>query len=263
MSFAVKTVEKRSGIGLDRNDEVPMSNDSGFYAAVSGAIAQERRMELLTNNLANINTPGYKKDTLSFRSQLTAAEKSQGLPGLVAVSKFRTDFSQGGIRYSGNPLDLAIDGKGFFEIITENGVRYTRQGNFSLNSLNQLVTQSGDRVSGSGGPLVLDGSQITISKDGEVTVDGILAGKIKIVNFADLSKLQKVGDGMFRNAGGSGNLTGDVSSSIQQKAIELSNVNLVQEMVRMIELSRMYESYQKSIQSMDEVTRRLDEVLRV
>lgn len=234
-----------------------MSNFSGLYAAVSGSMVQEKRMEALANNLANISTVGYKQDVLSFRSLLTESEKAQGISALVAVSELYTDFSQGNIQPTGNTLDCAISGQGFFEIITPEGPRYTREGRFALNAQNQLVTQNGDPVSGGGGPMTLDGSRIGIGKDGTVTVDEASAGKIKMVGFQDLKELRKVGENLFENIGGPGNQTEDLSSSVHQGFLEFSNVNQMQEMVRMIEISRAYESYQKIIQSMDEAERKL------
>jgi len=232
-----------------------MSNQGGFYAAVSGGIAQEKRLEVLTNNLANINTDGFKKDVLSFRSFLNKAQSARGETDLVGISDFRTDFTQGKVVKTGNTLDLALSGKGFFEIATADGVRYTRQGSFTLNSLNQLVTSNGDLVSGSGGPLVIDGANVTIGSDGEVTVDEASVGQVKVVSFADNTKLEKAGAGLFINNGGPENLTQDPTVGVQQGYLEKSNVNMVQEMLKLIEVSRSYESYQKVIQSMDDASK--------
>jgi len=232
-----------------------MSNQGGFYAAVSGAMAQEKRLEVLTNNLANINTDGYKKDVLSFRSFLNEAQSARGETDLVGLSDFRTDFTQGRIVKTGNTFDLALSGKGFFEITTAEGTRYTRQGNFMLNALYQLVTANGDLVSGSGGPLVIDGANVVIGSDGEVTVDEASVGQIKVVSFADMTKLAKAGAGLFINNGGPENLTEDLNVSVQQGYVEKSNVNMIEEMLQLIEVSRSYESYQKVIQSMDDASK--------
>ncbi len=232
-----------------------MSNQGGFYAAVSGGMSQEKRLEVLTNNLANINTDGYKKDVLSFRSFLNEAQSARGETDLVGLSDFRTDFTQGRIVKTGNTFDLALSGKGFFEITTAEGVRYTRQGNFTLNSLNQLVTANGDAVSGSGGPLTIDGALVTIGNDGTVTVDEASVGQVKVVSFADTTKLAKVGAGLFINNGGPENLTEDPNISVQQGFVEKSNVNMIDEMLQLIEVSRSYESYQKVIQSMDDASK--------
>ncbi len=234
-----------------------MSNQGGFYAAVSGGMAQEKRLEILTNNLANINTDGYKKDVLSFRSFLNDAQSARGETDLVGIADFRTDFSQGRTVKTGNTFDLALSGNGFFEVDTPRGVRYTRQGDFTLNAANQLVTANGDPVSGSGGPLVIDGAHVTIGTDGEVTVDESPLGQVKVVSFTDTSKLEKAGAGLFINKGGAGNLTQDLNVSVQQGFVEKSNVNMVEEMLQLIEVSRSYESYQKVIQSMDDASKRI------
>lgn len=232
-----------------------MSNQGGFYAAVSGGMAQEKRLEVLTNNLANINTDGYKKDVLSFRSFLSEARSARGETDLVGISDFRTDFTQGKIVKTGNTFDLALSGNGFFEITTAQGVRYTRQGSFTLNAANQLVTSDGDPVSGSGGPLVIDGAHVTVGSDGEVTVDESSVGQVKVVSFADTTKLAKVGAGLFINNGGPANLKEDPNMGVQQGYLEKSNVNMIEEMLQLIEVSRSYESYQKVIQSMDDASK--------
>lgn len=234
-----------------------MAGQEGFYAALSGGVAQERRLEILANNLANINTAGYKKDVLSFKSVLGTAENALGNTDYVDVASFRTDFSQGGVIHTGNPLDLTIRGDGFFEIETANGTRYTRQGTFSLDASNRLVTQNGDPVVGSGGPLTLDGGAIMVGDQGDISVDGSPAGTIKIVQFTDPDQLEKAGASLFRHKGDEGNITTRADATVAQGFIETSNVDPVVEMVRMIEISKAYSSYQKVIQSMDDASKKL------
>lgn len=234
-----------------------MSNYSGLYAAGSGAVVQNKRLEIITNNLANMNTVGFKKDVISFRSLLTQAEKSSGMTALVALSESRTDLAQGSLRETGNSLDLALKGEGFFEVMTDQGVRYTRKGQFVLDGAQQLVTLSGDTVSGEGGPLILDGANISVGEDGEVSVDNAVVGKIKVVGFEDAHKLEKESGNLFRNVGGDENLVEDSSTGVSQGYLEYSNVNQVQDMVKLIEISRAYESYQKVILSIDESTQKL------
>ncbi len=234
-----------------------MSDQAGFYAAVSGAIAQEKRLDILANNLANVNTAGFKKDVLSFEALLAAAEQDGAGADLVALSRHATDFSQGGARHTGNALDLAVRGGGFFEVLTADGPRYTRAGSFTLDGSGRLVTEGGDPVSGGGGPVLIDGGDVVVGADGEVTVDGESVGQIKLVSFVDPGQLEKVGANLFRNAGEAGNIDSGGVSSIQQGYLEMSNVNIVSDMVQMIEISRAYESFQKTIQSIDSATQKL------
>ncbi len=234
-----------------------MSDQAGFYAAVSGGIAQEKRLDILANNLANANTAGFKKDVVSFRALLASAENGGAGADLVALSEHSTDFSQGGVRHTGNALDLAVRGGGFFEVLTDEGSRYTRAGSFTLDGSGRLVTDGGEPVSGGGGPVVIDGGQIVIGDDGEVTVDDASVGQIKLVSFVDPDQLEKVGANLFRNAGGDGNLDSGFAGTIQQGYLEMSNVNIVSDMVQMIEISRAYESFQKTIQSIDGATQKL------
>lgn len=234
-----------------------MAGHDGFYAAVSGGAAQEKRLEILANNLANVNTAGYKKDVLSFESVLDSVDKALGKTDYVDVAAFRTDFSSGGIVRTGNALDLAIQGDAFFEVETAAGVRYTRQGTFSLDGSNRLVTQNGDPVAGSGGPLTLDGNEIIVGARGDVSVDGSPAGTLKIVRFADTTQLEKAGAGLFEHRGDDGNMSVAADATVEQGFIETSNVDPVVEMIRMIEISKAYTSYQKVIQSMDEASKKL------
>ena len=238
-----------------------MANTSGLYAAVSGAAVQSRRLEILANNLANLSTAGFKKDLLVFQEMAGRPRPPSPAADLVGIYREATDFSQGALQQTGNPLDLAVDGAGFFEILTARGPRYTRAGRFVRDAQNRLVTSGGDPVAGDGGPLVVDGSEIVIGGDGGVTVDGTAAGRIRIVHFKDTGLLAKVGDNLYENRGGQANLDAGRTSSVLQGYVEASNVNQVQEMVGLIEVSRAYETYQKVIQSMDEASRLVQERL--
>ena len=238
-----------------------MANTSGLYAAVTGAAIQAQRLEILANNLANVSTTGFKKDLLALQVVEGSSRTPSPSADLVGIYRAVTDFSQGSLNRTGNPLDLAVEGPGFFEILTPDGPRYTREGRFTRDALNRLVTSDGEPVMGDGGPLVLDGSEIVMGSDGEVTVDGIPAGRIRIVHFKDTGLLAKVGGNLYENRGGEGNLDAGAASSVLQGYVEISNVNQVREMIGLIEVSRAYETYQKVIQSMDEASRMVQERL--
>lgn len=143
--------------------------NSGIYSALSGNIAAMKRLDVLSNNLANVNTPGFKKDRMTFESLLQAAGKvpQAGTTDAPVYSEtaFFTDHSRGSVSQTGNTFDLAIDGDGFFVVNTPEGKAYTRQGNFKLDATGKLVTADGYEVSG-GGPIVINGSRVEINARG-------------------------------------------------------------------------------------------------
>ena len=159
---------------------------------------------------------------------------------------------------TGNSLDLAIGGEGFFKIQTPQGIRYTRNGTFTLNSDNMLVTQNGDSVLGEGGPILIDGKAIEISESGEIWVEDSttknfeLAGKISVATFTSMEMLKKEGDSLFIYTGPAGDESAPEKVRVHQGELEMANVNTVVEMTKMIETTRKYESCMKMLQSLDE-----------
>lgn len=248
-----------------------------IYLPLSGALMQEKRLDVLTNNLANVNTSGFKEDRPVFQAILTGAEESSSnVPSvrsvshnplslsmyelnrtLVAFSGTKTDFSPGAIKKTGNPLDVAIVGDGFFSVETPQGVMYSRNGSLTISSNGDLVTQDGLPVLGQNGKISLEGDDISIGTDGTVLVDGNEVGKLKIVNFPRPYPLKKVGGSLFSltTSGENGKVNTDVN--VKQGFLELSNVNVVKEMVMMVEVNRAYQAYQKVIQGVfDTITRK-------
>jgi flagellar basal-body rod protein FlgG len=241
---------------------------SGLYTAVCGDIMQERRLEILSNNLANVSTSGYKEDKPHFgatypaldtavptdhadaRSLVLSRKMSMSYPTLSGIT---TDFSVGEMQQTGNELNVAISGSGFFAVNTPGGELYTRTGNFSLNSKKELVTQSGHPVRGKEKNILIEGKTIDIARDGTITVDGQLVDTLKVVDFEDYSGLVKVGDNLFKNVKGTANERQAEVSEVQQRHLELSNIDIVQEMVKMIDVTRICESYQKVIRALDEI----------
>ncbi len=225
----------------------------GLYTATAGMINQQIMMEVITNNLANVNTVGYKRDDLSFSGMLNNL-MDPNYPyykqSLDTVSeRFITDFSGGIIKPTDNPLDLAIDGDGFFVIQHDNGIRYTRSGNFSINNSRQLVTIDGYPVLGNNGIIQVGNGKLEIDGQGRVIVDGVLIDKLRIVDFPKPYHLVKGGYNTFIDPASQ-----PIQSSavIKQGYVELSNANPIYEMVKMIETMRVYESYQKTIQLFNE-----------
>ncbi|MGA6925305.1 MAG: flagellar basal-body rod protein FlgF [Desulfosarcina sp.] len=234
----------------------------GMYLAAAGALVQQLRLEMLANNVANINTVGYKAETSVFGvpeapSSAPLDNSSEAIASLTPYAPpFRSviDFSQGAIRQTGNPLDVAIEGDGFFSIQTPEGLQYTRQGNFSLNADGVLITPEGYSVLGEGGEITLDEGSVEIDLEGRVIVDGDELDRLRISAFGDGHALKKAGNGRFvlsENA-----IAGDRPEGVilRQGYLESANVNPVRAMTEMIETSRAFEAYQKVIQSADEAT---------
>ncbi len=243
--------------------------NKGIYPVLSGGIAQERRLDILTNNLANLRTTGFKKDYPTFMVETPATDLpvvNQGLNPLgrdqffVGMEGSFTDYSPGTIQQSGNTLDLAIEGDGFFVVETPEGPRYSRSGNFTLDGGGQLITLEGEPVSGENGPIILPAEgKIEVDGEGRVSVNGSEINRLRIVDFPHPYELKKISANLFA-------AEGEVPAEnyrVLQGAIESSNVNGLKEMTSLIEVLRAYESYQKAMRSLDELTEKANEVGRV
>lgn len=234
----------------------------GMYLAAAGAMVQQMRLEVLANNIANIDTNGYKGERTIFRIneettvpvEEQAAEDIQPLSPYAPPFETRVDFSQGSLRQTGNPLDVAINGKGFFSVQTPEGIQYTRQGSFSLNDEGVLVTPDGFPVMGEGGEITLEEGKIEIDMQGGIYVDGDEVGRLQITDFDDLTTLQKVGNGRFLATDQTMLADRPDDSTLSQGYLETANVNPIMAMTEMIETSRAFEAYQKVIQTADEAT---------
>ncbi|MFI5304235.1 MAG: flagellar basal-body rod protein FlgF [Nitrospiria bacterium] len=234
---------------------------NSLYPVLSGALTQEINLEVIANNLANMNSNGFKKDfsVLSAYDPLGSDQPGQNggkepLPYFGSLDGISTDFSPGAIKQTGSPLDVVVDGQNFFSVQTPGGIRYTQNGSFSLNSEGQIVTQSGYPVLGSSGTITLPPGKININNAGKVSVDGTEIDTLQVVQFSDLKKLMKTEGALF-DASGQTPIP-STEMSVQQGYIEGSNVNPVEEMVAMIRLTRLYEASQKVIQASDTMATR-------
>ena len=220
-----------------------MAFDYGFVDVARAALCQQNNLDVISSNLANVNTPGFKGDRLIF-SDLMEREVMHVM-------------DQGALRATDNPLDVAIGGEGFFQVQTPNGVRLTRDGAFKMLSDGRLVTSQGFPVLGQGGaPITLNpnGSQPHIDDRGGVTQDGDQVGIIGVVKVEDPNGLLKEGANLF--VGPDGKLPPTIDSLdavFNQGYLEVSNIEVVAEMVQMINTMRSYESYQKALQAMHEM----------
>lgn len=207
--------------------------------AVQGTLRLEKTFDIIANRLANVGTVGFKAEGFTFDELLQA--------------RMRIDLSQGDNLTTGNPLDIAISGEGFFKVQTPQGDRYTRNGTFTIDKDKYLVTQDGHRVLGERGPVILEGQRISINNEGDIDVDGSQVGKLKIVTFATPEKLKKEGASFLSYTGNTADERSPDRVTVQQGALEQSNVSVVTEMKNMIEATRNYESVQKIIQTYDEM----------
>lgn len=219
-------------------------------------VTAQRAMDLIANNLANVSTNGFKRDGLAFNDalvrEMSVGERPVGSLGAgPSVQGTFTDLSVGSLNESGNPLDVAILGeKGMFGIQTASGIRYTRDGAFAVDANRQLVTKDGFPVlDDQNRPITLEPGQISIQADGTIQIDGEAKGKIGLF---DPTGLSKEGGNRFVATGAT-----TIQGSMKSGAIESSNVNAVDAMVQMIQLSRLFEMSQRSIISQDELSQRL------
>ena len=246
----------------------------GIYMAASGALAYEKRLQIISNNLANANTVGYKMDHGQFQSIDPADLPPSLSPASSELSTTQaqsfwfqfnsyTDFTHGSLKNTGNDFDLALVGDGFFCVQKPGGVHYTRKGNFTLNDEGVLVTGNGFPVVGDGGEITVKGSEnphqfkkFAVDEEGNVSVDGKQVGSLRIVSFPAPDKLIKMGDTLFKPAEDSAPPVKAEDFKVSQGFVELSNVDVVKMMTEMIEVLRGYESYQKVIRTADEASSR-------
>jgi flagellar basal-body rod protein FlgG len=254
--------------------------DSSLWVAKTGLDAQQRRMTVVANNLANVNTTGFKRDRAVFEDLLYQTIRQPGAQvgqdansptGLVLGTGTRVVatekiHSQGNMIQTDNALDLAIDGDGFLQTLRQDGnIGYTRDGSLKLNNVGQLVTASGDLLQ----PAITipaNASSITIGKDGTVSVQtfdqaaGQVVGNIQVASFINPAGLQAMGGNVYVQTAASGEAQVQVPSqdgagSLIQGALEASNVNVVESMVNMIETQRAYEVNSKAISAADGMLR--------
>jgi len=211
------------------------------------------QLEGVSNNLANASSLGYK----SFRMHvIRLAPQPSETPDVISEeyrTVFHTNFSRGAIQTTGNPLDAAIEGEGFFVVQTADGMAYTRRGNFNVNKSGELVTDSGEQVlNKAGGKISISGGRAEITGEGDVLVDGRRVDTLKVISFTDKTKLERLPGCMFRDPGTAGAVE-EKKVRIHAEHVESSNVNVVSEMTQLVNVQRMVEFYQKNMQSITEL----------
>ncbi|HKR88429.1 MAG TPA: flagellar basal-body rod protein FlgF [Phenylobacterium sp.] len=234
--------------------------DNALYVGLSRQMVLRRQLDIVANNIANADTSGFKVEELLQKTN--PAEPAYTLQGprpvkFVGEDGVIRDFGQGSLRRTDAPLDLAIEGKGFFQVQSPSGPLYTRDGAFQLNDNGVLVTAGGYPVmDDGGGSITLDPQlgQVSISQDGTITQGSTRVGKLAAVNFQTLATLQKTGDNLYRNTSNQ-QPTPVEGAKIRQGMLEGSNVNSILEISKMIEISRAYEQMAKIMDSNSELSK--------
>jgi len=226
----------------------------GIYTSASGMIPLVRKQEASANNLANVGSPGFKRDAVFIRElsraqQKLATRKSDWEQPML--DDLYTDYSPGVFSKTGNPLDMAIEGDGFFNLQLDDGTTVlTRSGTFTVNADGMLAFPGGALVMGEGGPIEVGNGQISVAQDGAIEVDGLEVARIVPQTVDDLEKLEKIGGSLFAVPKGV-SLKPVEYSTIRQGFLEQANVDIVSEMIDMIVSFRSYEADARSIQTQD------------
>ncbi len=225
--------------------------DSGFYAACTALATRTQALDTIANNLANASTVGYRAEHNMFsavladkrgapRSSLNRAINDYGV-----MSGTNLDLGQGALQKTGNNLDFAIQGQGFFVVQTANGPMYTRNGSFQLSNTGQLITPAGDAVMGDKGTISIPPGPVSVSPDGTISSNGAVAGKLRVVDFPPGTPLESAGATYY--SAPAKTATTALNASVQQGVLESSNVNPVASMVELITAQRSAEMMQRSL----------------
>ena len=233
--------------------------DNTLLVSLSHQLAAYRAMDVIANNLANMSTPAYKREAVQFQEYVEQLPASEGQDTPQSISFVQDagvlrDMSEGQLTRTNAPFDLAINGKGYFQVQTANGTRYTRNGHFSLDAQGQIVTDSGDPVIGEGGPITVspDDGDIHIARDGTVSGKQGQLGKLTLVDFANDGALVKEGGSFYSTDQQPQSVA---TQNIEQGMIETSNVQPVIEMSHMLEVMRNYQATASLTQSQEDLMR--------
>jgi flagellar basal-body rod protein FlgF len=230
--------------------------DSGLYAACAGLVARTQALDTIAANVANSSSAGFRGQENMFGTVLAEANHHGRLSTLnratntySQMSGTQLDQTQGVISHTGNDLDAAIEGPGYFKVQTTNGVAYTRNGHFQVNANGQLTTETGDPVLGQAGPITLSKGPVTISADGTISAGGAISAKLAVVTFAPNTQLSNRGGSNY-SAPASSELPA-TGATVQQGALEGSNVSPIEGVVRLISAQRAAESMRHALTMLD------------
>lgn len=236
----------------------------GFYDLASNMITQNRNLNIISNNMSNVSTPGYKMDRMmesTFRDEILYRYDQNGKTEVGPISHMNvadervTDYTEGGIRETGYPLDVGLTGDGFFVIQTDNGEVYTRNGSFNLDNQGYLILPGMGRVMGTNGPIQVDTDDLAIDTQGRITNadNGRYYGTLEIVDFADYAQLTKVTGGVFQAAE---NPVAARNAVVTQMYLEDSNVNLAEQMTAMMSSQRVLQGSAQILRMYDQMISR-------
>ncbi|WP_099205301.1 flagellar hook-basal body protein [Scatolibacter rhodanostii] len=238
---------------------------SGYYTIASGMLTRQRELDVIGNNLVNVSTPGYRTDRMlisSFEQELTRQEVNytQGLSNTSATSAVADEvvslFHDGTIKSTNRSLDVAISGDGFFNIQSDNGTLLTRNGQFEIDQQGYLTLPAIGRVLGANGPIQVRNENFTVDADGSVYNDqGNFLGAIQVTVPAEGAELLKLDNGLFQLANGAGGQAAQ-NYTVNQNNLELSNVDMNQEMTNLIEAQRAFQACSSALQIVDSMNRK-------
>lgn len=240
--------------------------ENAAYIGLSRQMTLRRELDIVANNIANADTTGFKVEQLLLGTEVGERARNDAVrPGVSFVldGGVGRDYGQGELSQTGRPLDFGIEGEGvFFEIETDQGPAYTRDGAFTLDPEGRLTTEAGHRVQGQGGEIVLDPAlgQAAVGADGTISQNGQPVGQLKLVRFDTLAALSKGGDGLYRNASNAAAMDA-TDARVRQGMLEGSNVNPILEITNLIEISRAYERITRMIENTNDLSRRAVERL--
>ncbi|MFY9853589.1 MAG: flagellar basal-body rod protein FlgF [Terracidiphilus sp.] len=223
--------------------------NSGYYAATTGLASRTLALDTIANNLANVSTAGFRANHNVFSSMLVTTGDSplsvlnQDMNDYGVLNGTQLDTTQGALVHTGNELDLAIQGPGYFVVKTDSGPVYTRGGNFRVSPKGQLITAAGDLVLGDNGPITIVGTPVSISADGTISTNGAISGQLKLVEFPPTAQIQSAGGTYYTAPVGSA--LPATHSQVCQGALESSNVNPVTSVIEMMTAQREVEGMRR------------------
>jgi flagellar basal-body rod protein FlgF len=234
--------------------------DNALYVGLSRQLTLRRELDVVANNIANIDTTGFKLEELMVRTEPAAPARTAGGPKpikFVLDDGVKRDFTQGALNKTNSPLDIAIEGQGFFKVSTAGGERYTRDGHFTMSPEGKLITATGAAVLDDGGSeILIDPLQgpLTVGRDGTLSQGPLRVGKIGVVNVDDRASLRKDSNNLYRNVS---NVTPAQAPDVivHQGMLEASNVQPIVQITKLIEVNRAYESVSKMMDNNSELTR--------
>ncbi len=234
----------------------------GIYPPLAGAISFERRLEVLSHNIGNVNTTGYKKDKPVFETILGSASGRPlaGMDLFPRVGRIVPEIAQGALEQTGRTLDVGLNGPGFFVVKTADGDRHFRGGRLFQNEKGELITHSGDPLMGKKGPIMVPPGEVSIDAKGSVSVNNTVLDQLRIEDLPPSGVPVKTGDLYWQIPD---RVESAPNTTVQQGMLERSNINPGMDLVELIKVTRAYEQMQKAITTMDELAGQVIQVARV